>query len=75
MELQWVCRFVIGVSAAIGPLLVWLARPNLQPGRKAGGRVLEGLERRSLFAAHVVGDPTIYATIQAAVNAAAALTR
>src|SRR2546421_4087991 len=32
---------------------------------------LESLERRQLLAAHVAGDPTVYATIQAAVNAAA----
>lgn len=31
----------------------------------------ETLEDRSLLAAHIVGDPTIYATIQSAVNAAA----
>src|SRR5437588_8810337 len=31
----------------------------------------ERLEERRLFAAHVIGDPTNYATIQAAVNAAA----
>src|SRR5689334_9377432 len=30
----------------------------------------EGLEGRQLFAAHVVGDPTVYASIQAAVDAA-----
>src|SRR5947199_335237 len=31
---------------------------------------LESLERRQLLAAHVAGDPTVYATIQAAVDAA-----
>src|SRR5262249_39328313 len=33
---------------------------------------LERLESRRMLAAHVVGDPTVYATIQAAVNAAVA---
>ncbi|HSZ56572.1 MAG TPA: fibronectin type III domain-containing protein, partial [Tepidisphaeraceae bacterium] len=32
---------------------------------------VEKLEQRLLLAAHIVGDPTVYATIQAAVNAAA----
>src|SRR3954468_24552286 len=32
---------------------------------------LELFERRQLFAAHIAGSSTIYATIQAAVNAAA----
>src|SRR5256885_4946764 len=31
---------------------------------------IEQLERRQLLAAHIVGDPTVYATIQAAVDAA-----
>src|SRR5262245_15851910 len=30
----------------------------------------ERLEGRQLFAAHIVGDPTVYASIQAAVDAA-----
>src|SRR5581483_7708522 len=33
---------------------------------------LESLENRTLFAAHIVGSPTVYPTIQAAVNAATA---
>src|SRR5205807_1992526 len=33
---------------------------------------IQKLESRELFAAHVANDPTVYATIQAAVNAAAA---
>src|SRR5881628_1493668 len=33
---------------------------------------LERLETRSLLAAHIAGDPTVYATIQAAVDAALA---
>jgi fibronectin type 3 domain-containing protein len=32
---------------------------------------VEKLEQRLLLAAHIVGDPTVYSTIQAAVNAAA----
>src|SRR5438045_3406980 len=31
---------------------------------------LERLEARQFFAAHILGDPSVYATIQAAVNAA-----
>src|SRR5438093_2576847 len=33
---------------------------------------IEKLEARQILAAHVAGDPTVYATIQAAVNAAVA---
>ena len=32
---------------------------------------VERLEQRALMAAHIVGDSTVYATIQAAINAAA----
>src|ERR1700729_4120957 len=35
------------------------------------GRTIESLEGRVLMAAHIAGNPTAYATIQAAVNAAA----
>ena len=35
-------------------------------------RAIEPLERRALLAAHIVGSPTVYSTIQAAVNAASA---
>src|SRR5258708_4997473 len=33
-------------------------------------RAIEPLEKRALLAAHIVGSPTVYSTIQAAVNAA-----
>src|SRR5690349_21176186 len=39
--------------------------------RRVDRSVYELLEDRRHFAAHVGGDPTVYATIQAAVNAAA----
>ena len=35
-------------------------------------RAIESLEGRALLAAHIVGSPTVYSTIQAAVNAASA---
>src|SRR5688572_15173404 len=35
-------------------------------------QAVEMLEPRRLFAAHIVGNPTVFATIQAAVNAAVA---
>src|SRR5258708_4558064 len=36
-----------------------------------GPALFERLECRQMLAAHIVGDPTVYATIQAAVDAAA----
>src|SRR4051812_5856108 len=37
-----------------------------------GPSLLEQLECRQMLAAHIIGDPTVYATIQAAVDAATA---
>ena len=48
-----------------------------QPARKShvvrfcGNQLVESLEARQMMAAHIVGSPAAYATIQAAVNAAA----
>src|SRR3954471_7935330 len=45
-----------------------------RPARRAAAgklwRAIEPLEKRSLLAAHIIGSPTVYSTIQAAVNAA-----
>src|SRR5438034_9947070 len=45
-----------------------------RPARRAAAgklwRAVESLEKRALLAAHIVGTPTVYSTIQAAVNAA-----
>jgi pectin methylesterase-like acyl-CoA thioesterase len=38
----------------------------------ACGKVIEALEGRLMLAAHIVGSPTVYPTIQSAVNAAPA---
>jgi fibronectin type 3 domain-containing protein len=39
---------------------------------RAAGRAIEALEQRLLWAAHIVGNPAVYSTIQSAVNAAPA---
>ena len=53
-----------------------LRRASRSPVRHGGRRraigAVEALDRRVLLAAHIVGSPTVYATIQAAVTAAAA---
>src|SRR5438552_18128534 len=46
-----------------------LLRHHFAPSSPNLSRI-EQLERRQLLAAHIVGDPTVYATIQAAVDAA-----
>jgi hypothetical protein len=48
------------------------SRTSSSRRRAAAGRPLEQLERREMLAAHIVGSTVSYATIQAAVNAAAA---
>jgi parallel beta-helix repeat protein len=42
-----------------------------RPVRRSFAAGMESLEARQLMAAHIVGSPVVYATIQAAVNAAA----
>src|SRR5215217_5393603 len=54
----------------------WSARPtnNFAALRSLArsSRAVEALEKRELLAAHIVGSSTVYPTIQAAVDAAAA---
>jgi hypothetical protein len=49
-----------------------MIRKNTRKNRLSTHVQLESMERRDLFAAHIVGSSTSYATIQAAVNAASA---
>src|SRR5437667_2585888 len=46
------------------------ANPSQRKSKRRPAKALEPLEARRLFAAHIAGDPTVYATIQAAVDAA-----
>ena len=48
----------------------WRQRKSSSSRRRP--KSLEHLERRQLLAAHIVGSGTVYATIQAAVDAAVA---
>src|SRR6476661_7343812 len=45
-------------------------RPRACSVEKSRRSLIERLETRQLLAAHVIGSPTVYATIQAAVDAA-----